>query len=161
MEKFDNTSFESLDMKITLQKLEGYVSQGFLLHGSKNKIEVLEPRQAQDDNHDRKSGNLNAVYATDDIRISIFMALFAKKDADKNGWRAFYNSTNEDEMSVGGENVTFTPGYIHVLPGEKFRKVDDKNSKEIVAYEPVAPIDVVQVTPDIAAYLSGINYDIK
>lgn len=148
-------------MKIALQKLEGYISQGFLLHGSKNKIEVLEPRQARDDNQDRKSGNLNAVYATDDIRISIFMALFAKKDATQNEWRAFYSSTNETEMNVGGENVTFTPGYIHVLPEKKFHKVDDENSKEIVSYESVTPIDVISVTPDIAKYLKGINYDMK
>lgn len=161
MEKVWNTSLENLDMKIAFQKLEDYVSQGLLLHGSKNKIEVLEPRQARDDNQERKSGNLNAVYATDDIRISIFMALFDKKDTTQNGWRAFYHSTNEDEMKVGGEHVTFTPGYIHVLPGEKFHKVDDENSKEIVAYESVAPIDVIAVTPDITKYLKGINYDME
>jgi hypothetical protein len=149
---------ENKEMKVALQKLNEYLAKGFVLHGSKNKIEILEPRQAKDD-EGREAGSLNAIYAADDIRIPIFMALFDKKDKKQKGWRAFY-STKETTMRVGGENVTFTPGYVHVLSHEKFKKVEDERSKEIVSFESVTPEDIVEVTPNILNLFSNVTYEI-
>jgi hypothetical protein len=60
---------------------------------------------------------------------------------------------------VGGENVFFTDGFVHVLSREKFKEIEDENGKEIVASEPVTPIDVIKITPDILKYLSGVTYE--
>jgi hypothetical protein len=149
---------ENKEMKEVLQKLNDYLAKGFLLHGSKNKIEVLEPRQAKEDDG-RETGSLNAVYAADDIRIPIFMALFDKKAEDQKGWRAFY-SAQGTAMRVGGENVTFTTGYVHILPHEKFTKIEDERSKEIVSFESVTPEDVIEVNPNILKLFSDITYEI-
>lgn len=161
METFKNTTQESREMAETLKKLEEYQSQGFLFHGSKKKIELLEPRQAHDDSpDDTKLNDLNAVYATDDLRIPIIMALFDKKDKSKKS-RGFYSCTNNEKMFAGGENITFTPGYIHVLPKEKFQEVEDERTKETVAFENVLPMDIIRITPEILDLIHGITYDMK
>jgi hypothetical protein len=159
MKKIGENTLGSQDMLEAFNKLQEYIASGYLLHGSKNKLDVLEPRQAVDGDKTSKVTNLNGVYATDDIRISIFMALFAKKDISKNGWRSFYSVTSKDEITVGGENVFFTDGFVHVLSREKFKEIEDENGKEIVASEPVTPIDVIKITPDILKYLSGVTYE--
>jgi len=160
METLRNNN-ENKEMAAVLKKLEDYRSQGYLFHGTKNKIEVLEPRQAHDDDPDTTTvNNLCAVYATDDLRIPIIMALFDKKDKNKD-CNGFYSVTNGGKMTAGGENVTYTPGYIHVLPKDKFQEIEDERTKEIVAFENVSPIDIILITPDILDLIPGITYDIK
>jgi hypothetical protein len=159
MEKLEDESIEKKEARETFVKLKEYLSQGYLLHGSKNKIEVIEPRQAHDDNRESKVTNLHGVYAADDIRVPVFMALFDKKDPTKKGWTSYYHATNREEITVGGKNVTFTPGYIHVLPNETFQKMEDEHGQETVSFEPVTPIDVIRITPEILELLTGVTYE--
>jgi hypothetical protein len=162
METFQNNNIENSQMREVFEKLKAYAKQGYLFHGSKEKVNVLEPRRAKDDDPNDKVGNLHAVYATADIRIPIVMALFDEKDHSKNGWRSFYE-TKDEKMTVGGENITFTPGYIHVLPKESFQKTEDvdKDMEETVSYVPVTPVDIIQITPEVLNLIPGITYDLK
>jgi hypothetical protein len=159
MEKISNTN-ETGEMKEVLKKIEEYRSLGYLFHGSKKELEVVEPRQAHDENPNVIAGNLNAIYATNDIRIPIVIALFDKKDRAQKSASSFY-SAYKDTMSVGGVNITFTPGYIYVLPKESFRTVENEQEKEIVSFEPVIPIDTIHITPEILDLIPGITYDMK
>jgi hypothetical protein len=161
METFKNNMAENQEMVAVLKKLESYRSRGYLFHGSKNKIEVLKPRQAHDNDLDATTGNnLNAVYATDDLRIPIIMAIFDKKDKSKKS-RASYSCTNNEEMLVDGENITLTPGYIHVLLKDKFQEIEDERTKEIVAFQNVSPIEIIRITTEILDLIPGITYDLK
>lgn len=141
----------------TYKKLGAYLEQGYLLHGTKNQHEIIEPRQARDDNDKRTAGNLLGVYATKNLNIAVLMALFEKKDLSKNGWRSGY-SGDENRLLVSGENYTFTTGYVHVLPQESFKMITDEHgSNELVSSETVVPTDVVTINPNILSLLKGVS----
>src|SRR5687768_13589766 len=97
----------SPEMAEAMKKLGDYVEKGYLLHGSKKKLDLLEPRQASDTDESRYIGHQKAVYATRDPGIAILMSLFAKKDPGLEGWSSFYHKTG-DGFRAGGENITFT-----------------------------------------------------
>ena len=89
------------------------------------------------------------------------MALFDKKDPTREDTSFFYHLWDKGEMKAGGVNATFTPGLIYVLPSEKFQKVQDNGDEDMVAFEPVVPVDIISVTPEILALIPGITYDMK
>ncbi len=146
-----------------LTRLKSYLAEGYLLHGSKNRIEVLEPRQATDDNPERKTGKAHAIYAEDgDLRIPIVRALFAEKDPVPRSWRAGYSTHGPDTpIIVTGENCTFTPGFVHVLPPDTFEVEGDEGDNERISRVPVASIDIIEVDPSILDELPGIKIDFK
>jgi hypothetical protein len=161
METFKNNTSENQEMAGVIKKLEDYQSQGFLFHGSKEKIIKLEPRQAKDNNPSAVK-NLNAVYSGKDFLRPIVLALLEKKDKTRS-WMTYYDYSTIDTMEVKGENAIFTPGYIHILPKEGFQEIEDKKTKEkeLVSYEPVEPIDILKITPEILNLIPGITYDLK
>lgn len=140
-------------MKDTLQLLEAYLKRGFCLHGSKFRIETLvEPRQARC-NTGREDGCQKAVYASKNcVRVPCLMAMFASASKSES-YKASYTAKGSGLMVVSGENVTFRPGYVHVLPSATFRDVGD----EFISYEPVAPHEIVLVTPAILRLLPHMD----
>lgn len=145
------------DMQTALQRLETYHSDGYLFHGSKEKISVLEPRQARDRDEKKIIGNQKAVYAIDSLRVPIVKALLDAKDQSLNDWSSGY-SDDGSNIEVSGRNFTFTPGYVHVLPRNSFIEIEDERGHtEIVSYEPVVPKDIVRVTPDMLNHLKGVR----
>lgn len=138
-----------------LEQLRSYLAQGYLLHGSKQKLEVIKPRQSTDDDPERISGKSLAVYAADSIATPILKALFAKKDLEKEGWRSAYTG-DKDHLVVTGENCTLTPGYVHVLPRDSFKE-EHESSADLISYSPVTPIDVIEVDPSILDELTGLE----
>jgi hypothetical protein len=150
--------FESCEN--TLKKLESYLVQGYLLHGSKMPYNTLLPRQAHDTTN-RQVGTLLGVYAeSDDVRIPILMSLFAPREGWEHDWKSSY-SGNLEKLTVTGEHCTFTPGYVHVVPRETFVRQGDKADYEWVSPTPVTPIAILPITPDILPLLSGLHIEIS
>jgi hypothetical protein len=143
----------------TLKQLRQYLNEGMLLHGSKVRTEVIEPRQSSDNNPDRIIGKSFAIYAeTEDVRIPILMALFDKKDKDLADCRTSYSSHGPNEpMLVSGENFTFSPGYVYVLPPEKFTTEETETEREYIATEPIKPIAVLEINPLILSLFDNIK----
>lgn len=145
----------------TIEKLKSYLEQGYVLHGGKNRADTLEPRQAEDDDPERKAGKAVAIYAeAHDLRIPIFMALFDQKDPSR-GWQSSYSAQGDGPMQISGENYTFTPGYIYVLPRDTFEVEGDEIDSELISRQPVTPIDVIEIDPSILKDLEGITIDLK
>jgi hypothetical protein len=145
-----------------LDQLQDYLKQGYLLHGSKEKLSVVEPRQASDNDPDRKTGKAFAVYAeAHDIRIPILMALFSEKDPSKRSWSSSYSVTGNEPMKVTGVNCTFSSGYVYVLPKDSFTKEGGANDFEYISLSPVTPTEVFEVDPSILSELHDIEFAFK
>jgi hypothetical protein len=140
----------------TLKTLQSYLDQGYLLHGSKMRIDILKPRTARDDSDGRTIGKMTGVYADDDLRAPILMALFDRKDPNISDWRSSYQG-NDENTFVSGENMTFTPGFVHVLPKDTFTYHEEGDDGEFVSNQPVTPVEIVPVTPDILRILEGVT----
>lgn len=147
----------------TLRQLRLYLNEGMLLHGSKVFTETIEPRQASDNDPNRVIGKSFAIYAeAEDVRIPILMALFDKKDKNLADCRTSYSSHGLNEpMLVSGENFTFSPGYIYVLPPEKFTIEETESEQEYIATEPVIPTKVLEVNPLILSLFDDIIIESK
>lgn len=122
---------------LPLRVLEEYLEDGYCLHGSKQKLHLIEPRKAYCETG-RPEGCLNAVYAErHDVRIPIIMALFEGR-----GFGSY--SSDGTLLTVTGDR-TFSPGFVHVLPSDTF----SNESGEFVSRVPVRPIAIVPVKPSI------------
>jgi hypothetical protein len=161
METLAKMESQSENLKI-LDQLRSYLRQGFLLHGSKQLVKILEPRQASDNDPNRTTGKAHAVYAeTMDPRIPIVMALFDKKDPGLRGWTSGYHSSGPDStMTITGTNCTFTAGYVYVLPPDNFQREGSDDDFEFISATPVTPIAVIKVDPSMLGVLDGIKNEI-
>jgi hypothetical protein len=149
------------ESKEAFSRLQEYAAQGYLFHGSKSRVEVLEPRQARDGDGTRKLTNMRGVYATDHIEIPVFMALKAPQDAEKS-WTSGYSHNHGDEtFSMHGNNTVLTPGWVHVLPRDTFEVLEEGGSNETVSMEPVRPIASIEVKPDILRLFPNIDLDLS
>lgn len=135
-----------------------YLKKGYLLHGGKKKLAIIEPRQATDDDPKRTTGKALALYAEkNDVRIPIFMALFAKKNPLLRGWTSEYSSHEPGgTMTIRGDNYTFTKGFIHVLPPNTFLTEGDEHDKEYISRVPVTPIEIIPIDPSVLSELENI-----
>jgi hypothetical protein len=129
--------------------LRDFLMREYLLHGSSQKFEIVEPRQACDEKG-RFQGNFKAVYATFDVRVAAFMA--TRHPTNLQSWSSYYHSV-EDKFQAGGENVVLGPGYIYVLPGDTFQFVGTEEDREIVSFVPVVPAIVVRIGPEFVRSL--------
>jgi hypothetical protein len=156
MEQQPDQTKELSEMRKALNKLEDYAKKGFLFHGSKKRLAILEPRQANDSQPGKETiGNLNAVYALDTFRVPILAALMDEKDKSIGGWKREL-SDDGTTLIVGGENFTFTNGYVHVLPPDNFKTEEHDGNYEIVSYTAVTPTDAVEVRPSIVNLLPNV-----
>lgn len=140
-------------MQEVVEFLESMLRQGYCLHGSPIKIEgCIEPKQAHCDSG-RPEGCLKALYATrDDLRPACLRALFSKLDPFRDSYSS-YSGESDGLLTVKGENTTFRPGYVYVLPTSTFVE----SGEEYISFEPVLPHLVVRVTPDILHLLPNLD----
>jgi hypothetical protein len=87
------------------------------------------------------------------------MALFDQADPSVHSWSSGYSGHGpEAPIEVNGENHTFTPGYIYVLPREPFTTEESEEEREYVAHEAITPIEVIRIEPGILSEFSDIIY---
>lgn len=80
------------------------------------------------------------------------MAMFSCVNT-KLAMQSSYFSTGRGKLIVRGKNVTFKPGFVHVLPSDSF--IDFKG--EFISYEPVRAVGILRVTPEIIKLLPDIK----
>lgn len=163
MEGLKNQERRESNRKI-IEKFRNYLKQGYLLHGSKSDALTLEPRQAHDSNPERVAGKAKAIYAEPaDMRIPIFMALRAPKDPlAEGGFSSGYSAYGPNlPMHVRGSNLTFTPGFIHVLPEETFEIEQHGEDREYLSQVPVTAVEVIRVEPSLLGEFGDIEIDLK
>lgn len=145
-----------------LDRLRDYLAQGYLLHGTKKRLAVLEPRQSSDDDPKRITGKAFAIYAEkEDVRIPILMALFDKADKSAGGWRSSYSQRGDGPLVVSGENCRFTAGYVYVLPPDTFEQEGTENDREYISRSAIRPVAVIEVTPEILKQFPEITYEMQ
>jgi hypothetical protein len=141
-------------MKAVLDRLQRDIDCGLLLHGSKWRLETLEPRQARDVDQANDVGSQRAVYAARNLTIPIVMALIAVRDASVGSWFHEYHDDGNC-IVVRGTNFTFTTGFVYVLEPDSFIEIkDDRGRRDIVSYQPVVPLACVRVTAEILNYMN-------
>ncbi len=148
-EEFPNMfTYEEEESK-KIDTLRRYVQDGFLLHGSKSRIDKIEPRQASDIDKTRVARNQFGVYATEDPDIAIVMALMHPKGSGNTTSYYHKHSGESESFKIGGVNVMLRTGYVHVLPRETFKEINHENDVEFVSKDPVTPVAVIEVNPPI------------
>jgi hypothetical protein len=135
-----------------------FVKQGFVLHGTGiSGLEKLEPRQANDEGGYEENLQ-NAVYATDDPRIPIFMAL--RWGLSGTSQYSIFSSRQEDgqytetaHFSAASDIPSDTVGSVYVLPKDTFE----------VAGSDSQLVSLVSVTPrfELPVTLSDFPYTIE
>lgn len=138
-----------LERGVTIEDLcHEFVRRGFLLHGTGRLITYsLEPRQARDESG-HPDNVKNAVYASDDPRVPLFMSLVSGLPG-----RSRYSITTEileDKREI--ESAVFETsheisadkiGYIYVLPKETF---EPAGHGQFTSDVPVVPQYIVPIT---------------
>jgi hypothetical protein len=129
-----------------LRKLQSYLWDEHVLHGSATHLKTIEPRQANQWSFEPQY-NKCAVYATRDVRIAI---IFATMRLPKSGsaslriWGGMHVSVQHSG------DVIIRPGFVHVLSRDTFTYVD---ATTLVSFDTVTPIDVIAVDPSIYTHL--------
>lgn len=119
----------------------------YVFHGSENRVEELEPRQAYTIVGGRKIPDGEpAVFASPFVDYAIFMAIINKTNCPK-GCRSGY-SKNGDIIKFTATQATLlqlnpsSRGYVHVFKKSDFQQ---RNESEWVSYKNAKPVDVVEV----------------
>ena len=138
-------------MQDTLALLVDMITEGFYLHGSKKRLEIIEPRPARCLSG-REEGCQKAVYAARCVEIPCIMAM---RTPDGSGLRpqSSYSQTGKGPLIVRGKHMTFAPGYVYALPSETFECM----GSELISRVPVMPHLVVPVTPAIIPLLVNME----
>lgn len=133
-------------------KLKYLVNKGYLLHGSNKKFDVIKPNKKK--KIDPRAGLYNAVYATDDPLMAMFLAIIRPEklpvingkhkcmicwDYEVSGFRAWL-SRNFNTYNAYGV------GWIYVVEGKLFTELK-KLPHEFYCRKEVLPISVVEVRP--------------
>lgn len=129
----------------------------FVFHGSPEKLESLEPRQAYTFKGDLKiEDGKPAVFASIYSDIAIFMALINGKNI-KSTFRSGYGSLNgKIEFRLSKETkdkLINLKGYLYVFDKKDFT---EKNHAEFISYKTVKPIKILEI--DETFLPKDINY---
>jgi hypothetical protein len=118
----------------------------FVFHGSPNKLEYLEPRQAYTWKNDIKTEDGKpAVFASKYSDIAIFMALINRENIKANfrSGYGFQDDKHEFRLSKETKDKLFNlKGYIYVFNKNDF---EQRNSVEYVSYKIVKPIKILEI----------------
>ncbi len=142
----------------TKEKILELERQGiFLFHGSPEKLESLEPRQAYTwKNNIKTEDDKPAVFTSKYSDIAIFMALINKENI-KETFRSGYGSLNgKIEFRLSKETkdkLLNLKGYLYVFDKKDF---EQRNSAEFISYRIVKPIKIVEI--DETFLPKDINY---
>jgi len=131
--------------KLKLLKLEKQKS--YVFHGSINKIDILEPRQAF---NNWEADWKPAVFATEIIDIAIFRSLINRHRWDIIGtseskfwirdWKTYFSLT-KNLLEQAKDKIW----YIHVLDRKDFSHFEKIECK---SYNSITPIEIITVTVD-------------
>lgn len=138
-------------MSGVIQELVKAVEEGFLLHGSRFPLQVLEPRQGRC--LVKRGGNQLGVYATSSVQVACTAAMLHPKGEH---YQTIWRTADEDILQVYGRNVVLKEGYVYVAPASTFKVVCDdagQQTNEFVSLVPVTPFKHVLVTPDLLSLL--------
>lgn len=131
--------------KQELLKLE---KQGnFVFHGSPDKLEYLEPRQAYTwKGAEKIADGLPAVFTSNLAEIAIFMALINKENIKDTFRSGFGFSNNNLEFRLTKETfdkLNNLKGYVYVFNKEGFKS---RNPVEYISYKIEKPIKIIEIT---------------
>lgn len=136
---------------LNIEKLKEYEKQGYLFHGSPNKIELLEPKQAFSSYGSDtlvKHGE-PSVSATPFVELAIFRSIINDKNAPDDHDSSFgYNSDIGLLFSVSEKTLNQAKGkkgFVHILPLEGFKKFSN-TIMEWRSEKEVKPIDIIKVS---------------
>jgi len=135
--------------RIRLRELEQ--EDKWVFHGSGDKIDTLEPRQAY--NYPANSGGEQipddkpAVFASPNADIAIFMSIFNRNNASR-GFRCGYDAQGDGSFKFRTTKYTMdqihdAKGYVYVFDKTKFIS---RSSSEVLSYESVVPAEVIVVS---------------
>lgn len=131
--------------KQELLKLEK--QSDFVFHGSPDKLEYLEPRQAYTWKGEEKiEDGKPAVFASNFAEIAIFMALINKQNIKDTFRSGFGFSNNNLEFRLTRETfnkLNNLKGYVYVFNKEGF---EFRNPVEYISYKIEKPIKIIEVT---------------
>jgi len=135
-----------------------FVRRGFLLHGTGLvNLDILEPRQANDEGGFEEN-LMNAVYATDDPRIPIFMAL--RWGMEGRSQYSITSSKHEDGLYTEEAHFSATfdfpsdkIGRVYVLPKDTFEVAG--SDRQFISSTPVVPLF------ELPVMLQDFQYPIK
>ncbi len=134
------------NIKKTLDK---YRDNGFLFHGSPNKIKSsIEPRQAEDTDKSNTFNNAHAIFATDDYIMSMAYSLMNFKLLPVCNGMSCSICYNSDKKVIANfpqkweKGLSKVEGFIYVLPRKTFSETDGIQWKSKTAVEPVEKIKV-------------------
>lgn len=123
----------------------------YVFHGSPDIIDVLIPKQAQ--NEHRETGKMEndgdpAVFTTQYADIAIFKALMSTRGLVGGSVSSFgidgqslYFSATKNLLDYAKNSV----GRVYILEKKKF---DNFEAMQCRCYEPITPLEVVEVTAD-------------
>lgn len=120
---------------------------GFILHGTTQKVTKFEPRKANDTA--KESGNRTAIYMGDNALISMFMALIGGTGLP--GFSSFgvhsekqpgQLPTKEFTFTVDSEDKIMDEGYVYLFDRSQ---ANDHINDEYLAYKPQKPIAVIRI----------------
>lgn len=136
--------------------------KGFLLHGSGEELNTLEPQQANDAH--KESGNKKAVYAVTDPVLSIFYAI---KDRSKINGNVISGRTDNSgevtyQFSMPKASLAQNPfkeGVVYILKRSDFipESDDGEPSNEWTSSESITPWAKLKVGPEDFQYLNEVQ----
>ena len=159
----------ALPPALVLQLCGRLVASGqIVLHGSNNatRFARLEPRQANDAWKD--SGNLRAVYASDEVFVVLMQALLDRGFLRRRlgsfhvGYRLIDGvallkvSPKVHELFLAGEPALCSQGFVYVLDKRCFGQATD-NTAEWYCLEPVVPWCTLKVPVTLSRVLFRIS----
>ncbi len=132
--------------------LKALVADGYLLHGSNKKFNIIEPHRK--DKIDPRAGLLEAVYATDDPLMAMFLAIIRpKKLPIINGKHKNMISWEyvDDKLRCWispNFNIhnAYATGWIYVTEGSLFKSLK-KLPHEYYSHKKVVPTKIIEVKP--------------
>ena len=120
-----------------------------VLHGSPFRFGVVEPRQCLIESEDPLHKECG-VYGSQYAPISLLYSIIHENRSNW-GWRVDFEKSAEITVTDPNE-LKGGVGYLYVLPKTPFTK-DIGDGVCCIAYEPITPIEVLEVHPTVLEYL--------
>ena len=151
MEFFEKPK-NNIESIVSLERLRDLSLTGnYLFHGTSEKIDSFEPRQAQNFNgQEMVNDDKPAVFASCEIHIPLFRSIFSPNNMDVDR-EANFTTRMEDygdhvvtkANSEAIEQVRQKKGFVYVLPRDTFI---NRRGQEWISYDRVKPIAVYETS---------------
>lgn len=120
---------------------------GFILHGTTQKVDEFEPRKANDTA--KESGNRTAIYMGDNALISMFMALKGGTELPGHSSFGVHSKSQLGQLpskdylfTVDSEDKIMPEGYVYIFDRSQS---DEYVNNEYLSYTPQRPIAVIRI----------------